>query len=98
MSKAAAGLPSVRHNGVRDLTAKLLTEICSQVATKPDVLRLFPEGLSLSTVGTQEGARLNIAAMIDFWEGRSERAFVYVYVFNLLICSFQHGYFFACLL
>ena len=33
LSCPKGGLPSIRHNEIRDLTAKLLTEVCSQVAT-----------------------------------------------------------------
>ena len=81
LSCPKGGLPSIRHNEIRDLTARLLTEVCSQVATEPELQPVPPEGLSLSTANVQEGARLDIA-MNGFWGGRSERAFVDVRVFN----------------
>ena len=36
LSCPKGGLPSIRHNEIRDLTATLLTEVCSQVATEPE--------------------------------------------------------------
>ena len=89
------GLPSIRHNEIRDLIAKLLTEVCSQVATEPELQPVPPDGLSLSTANVLKGARLAIA-INGFWGGRSERAFIDVHVFNPLLL--KHGYFFVCLL
>ena len=59
LSCPKGGLPLIRHNEIRDLTAKLLTEVCSQVATEPELQLVPPEGLTLSTA--KEGARLDIA-------------------------------------
>ena len=81
LSCPKGGLPSIRHNKIRDLTAKLLTEVCSQGATEPELQPVSPEEFSLSTANTQDGARLNIV-MNELWGGRSERAFVDVRVFN----------------
>ena len=50
------GLPSIRHNEIRDLIAKLLTEVCSQVSTEPELQPVPPDGLSLPTAYVQEGA------------------------------------------
>ena len=58
--------PSAGHNEIRDLTAKLLTEVCSQVATEPELQPVSPEEFSLSTANTQDGARLDIV-MNGFW-------------------------------
>ena len=81
LSCPKGGLPSIRHNEIRDLTAKLLTEVCSQVATEPELQPVSSEEFSLSTANTQDGARLDIV-MNGFWGGRSERAFVDIRVFN----------------
>ena len=32
------GFPSIRHDDIRDLTAKLLTEVCSNVAVEPTLI------------------------------------------------------------
>ena len=37
LSCPKGGLPSIQHNEIRDLTTTLLTEVCSQVATEPEL-------------------------------------------------------------
>ena len=62
LSCPKGGLPSLYHNDIRDLTATLLTEVCSQVIVE---LKLQPVGnpdeYSLATSDAQEGARLDVA-------------------------------------
>ena len=73
LSCPKGGLPSLRHNEIRDLTATLLTEVCSQVCTEPELQPVHkPDEFHLSTSNTQEGACLDIA-MNGFWGSRSER-------------------------
>jgi len=87
LSCPKGGLPSLRHNEVRDLTANLLTEVCSQVCVEPELQPVQnPDDFRLATSNIQEGARLDIAAN-GFWGGRSERCFVDVRVFNPLAPS-----------
>ena len=64
-SCSKGGLPSIRH-GIRDLTVKLVTEVCSQVATEPELQPVSSEEFSLSTANTQDGAILDIV-MNGFW-------------------------------
>ena len=64
-----------------DLTANLLTEVCHEVITEPDLQPLSTETFSLSSTKTQDGARLDIAVN-GFWGGRHERTFCDVRVFN----------------
>ena len=55
------------HNEVRDLTTNLLTEVCHQVITEPDLQSLSTETFVSKSTNTQDGARLDIA--VDFfWE------------------------------
>ena len=87
LSCPKGGLPSLRHNEIRDLTATLLTEMCSQVCTEPELQPVHnPDEFHLSTSNTQEGARLDIA-MNGFWGSRSERCFIDVRGFNPLAPS-----------
>ena len=87
LSCPKGGLPSLRHNEIRDLTATLLTEVCSQVCTEPELQPVHnPDEFHLSTSNTQEGTRLDIA-MNGFWGSRSERCFIDVRVFNPLAPS-----------
>ena len=66
LSCPKVGLPSIRHNEIRDLTATLLTEVCSQVATEPELQPVSQEDFSLTTANVQDGARLDIV-MNGFW-------------------------------
>ena len=79
-------LPSIRHNDIRDLTARLLTEVCPNVAIEPDLQPLSGETLSLRTSNREDGARLDVSAQ-GFWGDRHERAFFDVRVFNPLAPS-----------
>ena len=82
LSCPKGGLPSLRHNEIRDLTACLLTEVCHQVQVEPELQPVSnPDTFSHATANSQEGAWLDIV-MNGFWGGRSERCFVDVRVFN----------------
>ena len=84
LSCPKGGLPSLRHNKVRYLTATLLTAVCSQVCVEPELQPVNnPEDFSLATSNTQEGACLDIAAN-GLWGGRSERCFMDVRVLTPL--------------
>ena len=84
LSCPKGGLPSIRHNEIRDLTATLLTEVCSQVATEPELQPASQEDFSLSTANVQDGARLDIV-MNGFWGGgQSVRLSMSVFLILLL--------------
>ena len=92
-SCSCGALPSIRHNDIRDLTARLLTEVCPNVAIEPDLQLLTGEILMLShrTSNCKEGARLDVSAH-GFWGDRHERAFFDVRVFNPLAPSNCRSY------
>jgi len=76
------GLPSPCQNDIRDLTASLLTEVCSQVTIEPELQPVGnPDEYSLASSNTQDGAHLDVA-MNAFWGGQSERCFIDGRVFN----------------
>ena len=81
LSCPKGGFPSIRHNEIRDLTANLLTEVCSDVCIEPELQPLSGEVLSGRTANREDGARLDIAAN-GLWGGRYERTFVDVRIFN----------------
>ena len=60
------GFPTIRHNGIRDITASLLTEVCHNVATEPPLQPLTGEILSARSANTDNHARLDIRAR-GFW-------------------------------
>ena len=71
LSCPKGGFPSIRHNKIRDLTANLLTQVCSDVGIEPDLQPMTGEILSNATSNVQDGARLDIAAN-GFWGARLE--------------------------
>ena len=89
-SCAKGGLPSIRHNEIRDITATLLTEVCHNVSVEPDLQPITNETMHFSTANTDDGARLDIAAD-GFWEGSSQRTFFDVRIFNSLAPSNIHS-------
>ena len=74
LSCPTGGLPSVRHDEIRDTLANILTEVCPDVATEP----MLPSG--------NDEKRLDIRAR-GFWGGRLEIAFFDVRVFNPFAAS-----------
>ena len=86
LSCPKGGFPTLRHNEVRDLTAKLMSEVCHEVCTEPHLQPLTGEALNGASAITTDGARLDVAAN-GFWGGRHERAFFDVRVFNPLAQS-----------
>ena len=73
------GFPTIRHNEIRDITATLLTEVCSNVSTEPALQPLSGERMSNLTANTDDGARADIRAR-GFWNA-SQDAFFDVRVF-----------------
>ena len=62
LSCAKGGFPLIRHNEIRDLTATLLTEVCNDVCTEPELQPVTDEELIGATANSQAGARLDSAA------------------------------------
>ena len=54
--------PSLCHNNIRDLTASLLSEVCSSMAVEPELQQLIGEKLHGGTVNRNNDARVDVAA------------------------------------
>ena len=78
LSCPKGGFPTIRH---RHLTANLLTEVCNDVCTEPELQPITGESLTGASSNVQDGAHLDIAAN-GFWGGRFERTYFDVRVFN----------------
>ena len=81
LSCTKGGFPSIRHNEVRDTTASLLSEVCSNVEVEPHLQPLTEERLTLYSANSEPNARLDLAAN-GVWGGRFERTYFDVRVFN----------------
>ena len=58
--------PSISHNEVRDLTASLSSEVCSDVGVEPALQPVEGKPLQFATANKEDGARLDVVAR-DFW-------------------------------
>ena len=74
------GYPTIRHNELRDLIGKLLSEVCHNVAIEPTLASLSGEKLQRRSTNTAPEARLDVRAR-GFWS-RQEDAFFDVRVFH----------------
>ena len=81
LSCPRGGFPSLRHNEIRDLTARLLTEVCNDVQIEPELQEITTEAMSGRSANTTNGARLDVAVS-GLWGGRRERTLMDVRVFN----------------
>ena len=73
------GFPTIRHNGIRNITASLLTEVCNNVTTEPPLQPLSGESMTVRSANTNDGTRVDIRAR-GFWNV-SQDAFFDVRVF-----------------
>jgi len=76
------GFIAVRHNDIRDLTAKLLTQVCHDVKLEPALQPLTGEIFAQKSATTDDEARVDISAR-GFWV-RGQVAFFYVRAFSPL--------------
>ena len=71
---------TIRHNGLRDVTASLLSDVCHNVATEPQLQPLSGESLTYRTAITADDTPLNIRAR-GFWS-RAQDTYFDVRVFH----------------
>ena len=81
------GYPTLRHNEIRDLTASLLSEVCSDVQTEPSLQPVAGERLPPSS-NKKDDARLDIRAR-GFWCNDHPAAFFDVRVFHPNAASYR---------
>ena len=60
------GLPTLRHNELCDLNANLMSEVCHDVTTEPELQPLTGENMRYHSAITTDGARLDMRAQ-GFW-------------------------------
>ena len=81
LSCKKGGFVSLRHNEIRDITALLLDEVCTDVRKEPMLLELNGETLHERSANTKKEARLDVSAR-GFWV-TGQRVFCDVRVFDL---------------
>ena len=80
LSCKKGGFVTLRHNTLRDTTAKLLSVVCHDVKVEPQLHPLTGESLEERTANHSAEARLDISAR-GFWTS-GQKAFFDVRVFN----------------
>ena len=81
MSCPSGVFPSIRHNEIRDLTAKVLTETCNDIRIEPPLQSINDEHCRHKTVNSENGAWLDIAAD-NFGGNDRQQAFFDIQIFN----------------
>ena len=74
-------MQSIRHNWIRDLLARFLTEVCLNIAIEPVPQLLSGETFHLKSPNVDDGARLDAKAQ-NFWDNSRSNPFFDVRVFN----------------
>ena len=75
------GFPTIRHDGIKDITANLMKEVCRHVAIKPTLQPLSGENLIPASANRSNEARLDIKAD-GFWDCNYQSAYFDVRIFN----------------
>ena len=76
-----SAFPIFRHNDVRDLTVKLMSEVCHDVQVEPHLQPLSGESLHYRSAVHEDDVRVDIRAA-GFWNCRHHRSFFDARVFN----------------
>ena len=80
------GLPTLRHNEIRDILASTLSEVCVDVVKEPTLQPLLGETFQRRTTSRDPDACLDIRAR-GFWGSRPDCALFDVRIFNPLAQS-----------
>ena len=75
MNCPTGGFPTLRHNELRDFTAAVLTEVCSDVRVEPPLQPLTGETLRFATANREGEVRVDVSAA-GFWGHKYQKAFL----------------------
>ena len=81
------GFPSIRHNELRDITATLLSEVCSNVRTEPPLQLLSGEQFHYRSANVEDDTWLDVSTE-SFWGQNKKVAYFDVKIFNPLAASY----------
>ncbi len=65
LSCSRGGFPSLRHNEVRDLTARLLTEVCNDVQIEPELQEITTEVIPEHQQWCKAGYQRHAASVVS---------------------------------
>ena len=68
LSCPTGAFPTIRHNEICDLTAKLMTEVCPDVCAEPQLKPLTGENLSYATANKEKILLDLISKQVVFWD------------------------------
>ena len=74
MSCKKGGFVTIRHNDLRHLTAKILSEVCYDTEIEPTVVPLSGEDLSNQTANRSNETRFDVRVR-GFWERKQQQLF-----------------------
>ena len=86
LSCAKGGFVINRHNEIRNFTADILNEICTDVKVEPELQPLTGEIFINNSVISSDGARADVSAR-GFWR-KGQVAFCDVRIFNPIAKSY----------
>ena len=90
MDCRTGGFPTRRHNEIRVITAKIMSEVCYYVMIEPQLQSLSGETFKRKTTKTEDNARLDISVNA-FWGTEKQRAFFDVRICNPSTPSYQNA-------
>ena len=74
LSCPSGGLPTIRHNELRDLTAGFLSEVCYNVGVEPSLQPVTGEQFSYISANVEDGSQVDVVAE-GFWNWRQKAYF-----------------------
>ena len=86
MNCKKGGFVTIRHNDLRDLTAKILSKVCNDIEIEPKLVPLSGEDLINRTANRSNEARLDADIRARGFWGKGQQAFFDLMVFNLNAC------------
>ena len=72
-----------RHDQLRNLEAKMLSEVCQDIKIEPQLQPLTGENMSLQSANTEDSASLDVKARGFYIYVYIDKANVYVLIFEL---------------
>ena len=79
----------MRHNQIRNITAKFLKDICSDFYVEPELRQLSGDQFEARTINKYDDARLNISVR-EVFRHFCQKAFFVVSLFNPMVMRYKN--------